>query len=122
MRTAYFIYFEDNEKDAELLNGLRHWLPSNIGIQKAKIEKGELKTLDEKLISNIPLGLENEIKPIYLTDEGLAYLKNIDIMFKAFKGKGDASQFINQMKTERKLIIGRVALTEFIENLKKYSP
>lgn len=123
MKKSFLIYSEDKEKDNEILEKLKYWLPTDIDIQKAKIKRNQLISLDGKLIDSLPLILEKKERPIYMTDDALDKMKNIELICKSFNAFNDIeniSIFLSKMKKDREIIIGRSALAEFTENLKRH--
>ena len=118
----YFIYSKKTEDDELLLERIKYYTPTNIDIQEARIVEGQLRTLDERLIRNMPFMLADKERPIYLTNDALDYFDKIKIMIKELNGTDNSkgySFFINQMQTEQKLIIGRQKIIKFIDNLGK---
>ncbi|MEK6844572.1 MAG: hypothetical protein AABX83_04070 [Nanoarchaeota archaeon] len=121
MKRIYFIYSKKEREDSQIFDTLKYYIPTTIDIQTTKIDKGKLRTLDGKLIRNVPQFLEYTERPIYIAEEVLDYLENWELMRELKYEEENSPSLISQMQTERKIIIGRSALKEMIEKFRKKS-
>ncbi len=119
MKSSFFIYSENKTRDAELVRGLKNWLPLEIDIVEADIKDRSLKTLEGKTINYAPVLLQAMERPIYITNSAYINVISIERRWDISKARDAYMKFFNDLRHRQEIICGRTALKEFIEGLKK---
>ena len=118
---AYFVYSHKKKEDSELLKRIKNWLPTNIDLQEADINKGELELigLEEEPIAYLPNMLGDLERPFYMVKEVLDYLREVESVIIRRDDKKAFYPVLSDMRNENKLVTGKASLIEFVERLRK---
>lgn len=120
MKSVFFIYSENKARDAELVKGLKNWLPLEIDIVEVNIKDKSLNTLDGKTINYAPVLLQAMERPIYITDSAYINISSIERRWDISKARDAYMRFFSDLRQRQEIVCGRVALKEFIEGLKRF--